>query len=382
MTRMRVAGGRPMDQFFGNRRIALYSSGTAALSRAIRDCAALSHKTAPEVIIPAYGCPDLVAACLHASVFPRLVDVSPDVWGYSQPELERCATKQTVAIVAVNLLGAGDGAAELSLFCRSREISLIQDSAQHLPRTATDWPGNYIVLSFGRGKPLNLLSGGALVSAEARDSTMSAVPHRFPLKDRLLASRFAAAGFNWLTRPWLYGLLSTLPGTGLGSVVYKVLDNESPLPDRARSRVGAAFEQYLRGSSYRRDLWAPVLGDWQRWGIEELRSNSPDPEEEPLRLALLAPDLESRDDLVAALVHEGLGASRFYGTELSRITGIPESVQRQGPFPNARRLAARLFTLPTHTLVTTDVVRATHEIVRQWHHRRRTTLTNVSPRST
>ena len=153
-----------MEQFFADRRITLYASGTAALSRAIAECAVKTAASAPEVILPAYGCPDLVAACVHASVFPRLVDVAPSGWSYDAQGLETSVSSNTVAIVAVNLLGLGDSAADLHKFCQTKRISLIQDSAQYLPRASIEWPGDYVVLSFGRGKPMNLLHGGALIA--------------------------------------------------------------------------------------------------------------------------------------------------------------------------------------------------------------------------
>ena len=373
LTTGRLADAQSMAHFFGNHRVTIFSSGTAALSHAIRACAAQSSARAPEVILPAYGCPDLVAACVNASVLPRLVDISPEGWGYCQQDLERSTTEDTVAIVAVNLLGIGDDAAVLRSFCRSRGIALIQDSAQHLPRTDTEWPGDYVVLSFGRGKPLNLLHAGALVTTDAHEDSASAATQRFPIKTRFLASRFAAASFNVLTRPVPYGILSAVPWTGLGAVVYKPLHSVFCLPDRVARGVSAAFDLYRRVPAYRRKPWEPVLSEWHQWGIEELRSINRGPEPEPVRLALLAPDRASRDVLVTALERMGLGASRLYGSELPRVSGIPQSVRAQGPFPNAKRLADRLFTLPTHSLVSADSVHEAHTIVQDWH-RERTTL--------
>src|SRR5208337_3453290 len=199
---------------------------------------------APEVILPAYGCPDLVGACLHASVFPRLVDVAPDGWSYDAQGLEASISGNTVAIVAVNLLGIGDSAADLHRFCQTKGISLIQDSAQFLPRTSIEWPGDYVILSFGRGKPLNLLHGGALIVPAGSNCTHPSQSAHYCARDRLLASRSAAIAFNALTRPHAYWLVSALPGTGLGEVVYRPLDNEAPLPECAWERVGTAFALY------------------------------------------------------------------------------------------------------------------------------------------
>ena len=356
-----------MERFFADRRITLYASGTAALSRAMAECAVKTSASAPEVILPAYGCPDLVAACVHASVFPRLVDVAPSGWSYDAEGLESSVSSNTVAIVAVNLFGLGDGAADLQQFCQTKRVSLIQDSAQYLPRSSIEWPGDYVVLSFGRGKPMNLLYGGALIAPVGSGDTDPFRSAHYSARDRLLASRAAAIAFNVLTRPHAYWLVSALPGTGLGEVIYTPLDNEAPLPEHAWERVGTAFELFRAKPSYGRDIWAPAIDEWLSLGIVELTCPGSPPQSEPLRLALLAPDRVARDVLADSLNRSHLGASRFYGADLTQIAGIPEFVRRQGPFPHASALADRLFTLPTHDLVTADTVHCAREVARTWH---------------
>jgi hypothetical protein len=367
LKRGNAAARLPMERFFADRRITLYASGTAALSRAMAECAVKTSASAPEVILPAYGCPDLVAACVHASVFPRLVDVAPSGWSYDAQGLETSVSSNTVAIVAVNLLGLGDSAADLHRFCQTQRISLIQDSAQYLPRACIDWPGDYVILSFGRGKPMNLLHGGALIKPAGSGDTHPFQPAHYSARDRLLASRAAAIAFNVLTRPHAYWLVSTLPGTGLGDVIYRPLDNEAPLPERAWERVRTAFGLYRARQSYGRDIWAPAIDEWSTLGIVELSCPGSPPQSEPLRLALLAPNRAARDILVDSLNRYHLGASRFYGADLTRIAGIPEFVRRQGPFPHASALADRLFTLPTHDLVTADTLHCAREVVRKLH---------------
>ena len=361
------AGARAsMERFFGNRKIDLFASGTAALAKAMANCAYRSSVGVPEVIIPAYGCPDLVAACVNASVYPRLVDVARSEWSYDFEALKSSLSDNTVAIVAINLLGLGDSAAELARLCDDRHIPLIQDSAQYLPRESIDWPGEYIVLSFGRGKPLNLLRGGALISRSAPGNSLSELPADYTLRERLLSSRSAAMAFNGLTRPAIYGILSALPGTGLGEVIYKPLRDATLLPDRAWRQVGTAFELYRQMPSYRRAIWAAALEEWSGLGIVGLSAPTAPLPAEPLRLALLAPDRTARDIIVNNLNRAGLGASAFYATDLTRVAGIPETVMRQGPFPNASTLADRLFTLPTHSLVSADTVATARELVLAW----------------
>ena len=355
-----------MERFFGNRNIALYASGTAALAQAMADCASRSSVETPEIIIPAYGCPDLVAACVHASVYPRLVDVAPAQWAYDLEALKSNLSTKTAAIVAINLLGLDDGAAELSRLCRERRIPLIQDSAQYLPRETTSWPGEYVVLSFGRGKPLNLLHGGALISRLSPAASLSAPPVRYTTRARLLSSRAAAIAFNALTHPMIYGILSALPGTGLGEVIYRPLGSAALLPEHAWPRLATAFELYRQKASYRWDVWTAELEEWSALGVVALTAPGAPLPTEPLRLALLAPDRAARDILVNNLSRAGVGASRFYATALPGVAGIPEAVKRQGPFPNASALADRLFTLPTHTLVNATTVRTARAVVLAW----------------
>jgi hypothetical protein len=362
-----------MERFFGNRKITLYASGTAALAQAMANCASRISAKTPEIIIPAYGCPDLVAACVRASAYPRLVDVARSGWSYDLEALRSSLTANTAAIVAVDLLGLGDGATELIRVCKDRHIPLIQDSAQHLTRESIDWPGEYVVLSFGRGKPLNLLYGGALISPWPDSDSLSARPAHYPARARLLSSGAAAAAFNTLTLPTIYRIFSALPGTGLGEVTYKPLANSAPLPELARRRVSTAFDLYRQRSSYRRDIWSGALEKWSNLGIEALDCPGAPLQPEPLRLPLLALDRAGRDALVDNLNRAGLGASSFYGTDLTRVAAIPEMVRCQGPFPNASALADRFFTLPTHSLVTTDNVRTAGEVVLAWHLSRKST---------
>lgn len=356
-----------MERFFGNRKITLYSSGTAALAQAMANCASRSSARTPEVIIPAYGCPDLVAACIHASVYPRLVEVAPSHWSYDSRALKSSLSRNTAAIVAISLLGLSDGSADLIRVCKERGIPLIHDSAQYLPRESIDWPGEYIVLSFGRGKPLNLLHGGALIAPLTDGNSPSIRPVNHTLRGRLLSSRAAAIAFNTLTRPAIYRVLSALPGTGLGDVIYKPLTNPAPLPERAWQRVATAFELYRQKPSYPRGIWTTALEEWSKLGIGILEYPGLPLPAELLRLPLLAPDQAARDTLVDTLNRAGLGASRFYGSDLTRVAGIPEIVKRQGPFPNAYALAGRLFTLPTHSLVNADTVGTTRELILAWH---------------
>ena len=82
-----------------------YQSGTASLAAAIG--AAIRNKPTekPEVILPAYGCPDLVSAAVFAGAKPVLVDLENDRPWMNLEQLSASINSNTVAVVAVDLLG-------------------------------------------------------------------------------------------------------------------------------------------------------------------------------------------------------------------------------------------------------------------------------------
>jgi dTDP-4-amino-4,6-dideoxygalactose transaminase len=348
----------------------LYDSGTTALAVAIAEARSRHGSEKPEAILPAYCCPDVVAACLFAGARPRLVDVAPGQWGYDPRQLQAALSRDTVAVVAVNLLGAGDDAAGVLPLVRANGSLLIQDSAQYLPPgPQAQWLGDYVVLSFGRGKPLNLLRGGALLSPRAQPllrGRLGAGAIRARIAETALGSRAAAVAFNTITHPRLFGLTSRLPGLRLGATHYHALESATSLPDAAWGQVGPAYERYSREGW--RLPWLSLLPEWERLGLELLScrgAHSP-ADTRRLRLALLAQGRSQRDALVGELNRHGLGASVMYDVALNRVSGVPAEIAALPQFPNAEALADRLFTLPTHSAVTSAVVARTGACIRRY----------------
>jgi dTDP-4-amino-4,6-dideoxygalactose transaminase len=329
-------------------------------------------RAAPQVIVPAYGCPDLIAACLFAGTRAVLVDTPSGAWGYDLDGLRAACTANTVAIVAMNLLGVGDQAAELYAVARASGCLLIQDSAQYLPPATTHpWRGDYVALSFGRGKPLNLLRGGALLlpqeRSEAANFSARAVDCSVRVREALLSTRAAGVAFNLCTLPIAYRLTSILPGLGVGATNYRMLSSVSELPVSAWKQLSAALIGYGKRPEYSTLPWQPFLAGWEKAGISPLAcaGSHADTDGQRLRFPLLARDLIQRDAIVAALNREGLGPSCMYGTTMNKIAHIPEEVAMQGPFHNATLLAKRLLTLPTHSLVNEQTAARTDRIIRQ-----------------
>src|SRR5690606_34335161 len=212
----------PLPQFPGYRSLWV-NSGTAALAAAMWLARQRQPSIAqPEVILPAYGCPDLVAAAVHAGVRPVLVDIGSEDPGYDLDALAAALSARTVAVVAVNFLGIAERLQQLrECIAAFPQIALIEDDAQWFPEPLPAPPleGDYICISFGRGKPVSLLGGGLLL---VKDSLPTDWPIQ-PAADAGAALLPKLLAYNALLRPAAYGLISRNPFLKLGQTVYKPL---------------------------------------------------------------------------------------------------------------------------------------------------------------
>lgn len=344
-------------RLFPGYNVELLGSGTQSLGLAITHAAIRSKSKLRRVIVPAYGCPDLISACIQARVEPKLVDVASSGWGYDSEALHRAASEGCIAVVLVNFLGVGDDRESTLRSLDGLDVPVVHDSAQSIPTMPEKWAGD-VVLSFGRGKPINLLHGGALISAGRRHSDAPV-----SLRNEMLDSIAMAIAFNILTIPLVYHWARHVPRFQVGATRYKPPSELRRIPESTYSRIGAALKDYLDRKW--ENPWLPVVGGWASKGIVPLCASATKQDVRLLRMPLLAQSRAHRDKIVSLLSSRGLGASPMYGTSLPSVSGVPRSVLAQGPFRNADRLADRLFTLPTHASVTSADVADADRCVRR-----------------
>ena len=103
-------------------------SGTSALELCLRD-AGLTNKSC-EVIVPAMTSMFTAHAVLAAGAGLRVADVCPDTLELTPETLERAASPETRAVIAVHLYGQPCDLTGIARFCASRGWVLIQDACQ------------------------------------------------------------------------------------------------------------------------------------------------------------------------------------------------------------------------------------------------------------
>ena len=324
-------------------------SGTAALALALKVAAERAGPGRHRVLLPGYGCPDLVAATVFAGLEPCLVDTAPDSPFLSMESLEAWLDERVLAVVGVHFLGLAEDIGALRKRCDPLGITVIEDSAQKIPSAGgIDPAADLVVLSFGRGKPAGALGGGALLlrpDAIDRDSVLRHVTGAAQGTRWVGLRRLA---YNTAIRPGPYALVSRLPGLELGVTRYQALADIEALDAQLTDCAVATWrhavtERAASQASIGRRIQAVIQ---QGRALRTLAHVTDQPGTPLLRCPVLARDLAHRDRLHDALSREGLGSSKMYGAALADISGLPP-VNAQD-LDNARKFADRLFTLPTH----------------------------------
>lgn len=326
----------------GRYSVRFLDSGTAALAQAL--FFARHRAGGKPALLPAYGCPDLVAAAVFAGVESRMVDLEAESPFLSHSAL-RAHADQSCAIVAVNFLGMPERLDALRALAHDAKTLLVEDSAQMAPFAGGTMPtGDLVVYSFGRGKPVSLLGGGALlIRRELAEEFDFVLPAPSPAAASTLFFRMKSVIYNVAIQPQVYSLLRNIPALRLGRVEYRPLEKITGMPMSARSLLGAAFRRSACISAPQKLLagaLAAVPDALVDLPVALGHATAP-----LLRYPLLV-NAGARNELAAELSRAGLGASVLYGKALADLDGLPPTTGE--PPENAREFAARLITLPVH----------------------------------
>lgn len=323
--------------------VALLGSGTQALAATLLALKAASPDR-DEVVFAAYNCPALVSATVYAGCRPVLVDYTAARPWLDLNQLASRLSTRTLAVIAVDFLGIPERYAALRTLCGRVGCSLVQDSAQAFPSRAGErmWQGDAVVLSFGRGKPVSLLTGGAVLSRE-RDLCERIARSADVARGTFPRLRWQVAAYNLLRQPWLYGLPAALPWLHLGETRFVPLQTIHTMPADLQSFLVAAVRAFRRARHPQR-LYPSFLTGHRLLDLPAACGHRHD--ERLSRYPVLAADAAMAGRLVRDLAD--LGASGLYGVPLPEVAGVAVHLDGQDTFPRAADFAARLVTFPNH----------------------------------
>ena len=342
-----------LGERFGCRDLLLTDSGTSALTLALR---AGAQRAPGPVALPAYCCYDIATAADGARVQVRLYDLDPATLGPDLPTLRAALEQGARTVVVAHLYGIPADLGAVRSLASRYDALLIEDAAQGAGAAWDGRPlgslGSLGVLSFGRGKGVTAGRGGALLANDDAGSAALAA-----VRDRLLPGSTSATEpiallAQWLlARPSLYAIPASLPFLGLGETVYR-----RPRETRGMSAFALGVLRSTLastdGEAAARRVHAERLLDRSGGAGKNLEAVRPPAGAVPgyLRLPVLAQDaLRGR---LSSGTARRLGIMPGYPATLAELPGFGARVRNASAgFPGARRLAASLFTLPTHGLL-------------------------------
>ncbi|HEX4381029.1 MAG TPA: DegT/DnrJ/EryC1/StrS family aminotransferase [Candidatus Acidoferrum sp.] len=146
------------------------ASGTDALILALRACGV---RAGAEVILPPFTFVATGSAVSALNAKPVFADIRPDTYNIDPAELERRITPKTRAIIAVHLYGMSADMDPIVALARSRNIPVIEDSAQAIGAAykgrATGSLGDAACLSFYPTKNLGAYGDAGMVVTKSAE---------------------------------------------------------------------------------------------------------------------------------------------------------------------------------------------------------------------
>lgn len=165
-------------------RVRLYHSGRSALAAAM----AATTPKGSKIVVPGLTCIAVVRAVKAAGCVPEFSDIDPENLQYDLKELEKKIKhdKEIRGIVVQNTLGVTIDIAEVERMIKGKKIAIIEDLAHSAGQFYPDkrevgTVGDATILSFGKGKAVDTISGGVLVLRNM-EYTMPNEPLREPRK--------------------------------------------------------------------------------------------------------------------------------------------------------------------------------------------------------
>lgn len=350
------------------------SSGTAALCLSLK--AIGLESTRRQVILPAYTCPSLLAAVVRARLEPILCDLQPNTFRIDPEQLSSKLTEKTLGIIAVHLFGLPENVTEIKKRAHGKNITIIEDAAQALGNSyAPDMlremngsaksdtryeimlgsMGDIGVLSFGRGKPLSMLGGGAVLVNNVDLREHIKVEHDLVNCQDTFSSRFGYVAklilYSLFFHPSLYWIPARTPGLRLGETYFsldidleKINQHIISIGNIIVSKLSEIRQTRLRVAALYRKALDRFLNELAY--IPEYADD--DDRVALLRFPIIFKKKEKRDRILLRLGAKGLGATGMYPTPLNEIQGTSPYLSDRESYPVAKSVSRRILTLPLH----------------------------------
>lgn len=369
-----------LSRAFNCSSLTLCSSGTASLSLLL---SALRLSTGKNLIgISAYTCPDVASAAIKAGFRLAILDIFEHSLEIDHVKVDAKLLPSLAAVVLSNLYGLPDRIEAWRQLSADHGFLLIDDACQSINslrgafRVGT-LPGSVGVVSFGRGKAVHGIGGGAIVWPHGDDSAIqelkSSVENSssnlqlcqaegFPLE----IGKYYGDVLRRLEQPDLFRIPASLPFLGLGRTECKLKVKVGGISlAQLVFALAQVRKQKREGnqSNKKSKAWAEGLVSL---AVEQpllARSYSYSTGVDLIRFPLLFKDGKARDIAYRAMSREGLGVSVSYPKSLDNFEPLRQSIASKSS-DCASRVATKVMTLPVHRYVTDSDINQGLEIIK------------------
>lgn len=333
------------------------ASGRALLYQLLSALYAADNKVRNEVLIPAYTCYSVAAAVVKAGLKIRLYDLDCNTFNPVASSVEQNCSKKTLAILSQHLMGSPSDIWPIVNIASEIGAIHIEDAAQGLGGVLNDRKvgtiGDYGLLSFGRGKPIPLGAGGAIISDQIGLNDLSMAPQVTQgwqkLGIALMGQIIAKPYFYWVAEKLPLGLGKTVfdPDFELGNIPKLLLNLLEPMTthlkclQKNRLNVSSVYQEIIPASN-----------------LITIPNNS-------IPAYPRFPVLARSGNLPKKLIR--LGVRRLYPKTLNREEEIAPHIENADQYQKgAEIIAEKLISLPTHLAVDIGVAELIGRYLIEW----------------
>lgn len=333
----------------------LGNSGRAVLYLLLESLKRKDSKARDEVLIPGYTCYSVAASAAKAGLTIRVYDMDPQTLRPDPDSLTRSASVRTLGIIHQHLFGIPTPIDDLNKIAQDTGAYLIEDAAQGLGGQLNERPlgtlGDFGFFSFGRGKPLPLGCGGALVGTDP-DILSDLNPK---IASRGFTQLIMTAATRVISSPGLYRIPEMLP-LGLGETIFDPRFEVSSMPLSVQELAEKSMFTLNDLNTHRRHvahIYEKALD--ADFVIPVPKRSLP----VYTRFPVMAGPGSIPKDL------KRLGVRRMYPKAIADEETIKPYVANQPvSTPGAAHIAQNLITLPTHMGITKDLAKQIAQKVR------------------
>ncbi len=344
-----------------------------------------------QVLTQAFSCSSVEEAIVRVGAEPIYFDLSP---GQMRVELDpvKAAYQQASnprLVILQHTLGYVDAEDKISRFCQEKDLLLVADLAQAVgavnsQRLPLGLAADAIVLSFGRDKLLDSITGGAAIF-KSQPPVYPSIPDWFELSHDLSNKQQVV---KLLCYPLLTKIvrLTYLLGVGelrLGKFLHKLLKKLkliwtamrspheqlqsfpayfAPLALRRLENLDAQLEHRRKIAHFYFNRWQNIQNLLRLPITRQMISYGAN-----LRFPVELNDARAKSSLLHYLKkHQIYVADSWYRQVVDSGSIQFKSVYQPGLCANAEKMAKRIINLPTHRLVRLEQAEKICQLIKKW----------------